>query len=151
MMHFKRHVFLTSLIGISVVGLGWFCVAAPPKKKPHPAPHAEKVSYYHQIRPILMAKCLPCHSAANHAGMLDVTSYAALLKGGAHGPAFVKGQPAKSLIVGYLHGKPMLMPKGGPPLPKEQIALIEKWIAQGAVDDTPKPHGKPSQQKVSHR
>lgn len=149
-MYLKSRILLASLVGASTIGLGCLCIAAPPKKKTHPAPNAGRVSYYHQIRPILMAKCLPCHSAANHAGMLDVTSYAALLKGGAHGPAFVKGEPAKSLLVGYLHGKPMLMPKGGPPLPKEQIALIEKWIAQGAVDDTPKPHSKASP-KESHR
>ena len=34
-------------------------------------------------------------------------------------------------------GKRDLMPKGGPPLANEEIALFRNWIAQGAVDDTP--------------
>ncbi|HND51070.1 MAG TPA: DUF1549 domain-containing protein [Pirellulaceae bacterium] len=29
------------------------------------------------------------------------------------------------------------MPKGKPPLPADQIALVKKWIAEGAIDDTP--------------
>jgi WD40 repeat protein len=31
------------------------------------------------------------------------------------------------------------MPKDGDPLPADQIALITRWIQQGAADDTPKP------------
>jgi len=30
------------------------------------------------------------------------------------------------------------MPKDKAPLSPDQVALIAKWIAQGAVDDTPK-------------
>lgn len=124
---------------LGLIGVGGLCCAAPPAKRPHPSAPA-KVSYYRQIRPILMAKCMPCHSAQNHAGLLDLSTYAAFLKGGAHGPALVKGHPEKSLVIGYLHGKPQLMPKGGPPLPKAEIALFERWIAQGARNDTPPPH-----------
>lgn len=29
------------------------------------------------------------------------------------------------------------MPKGKPPLPEHEVALIKKWVAEGANDDTP--------------
>src|SRR5205807_817133 len=34
-------------------------------------------------------------------------------------------------------GKPPAMPKNKPPLTPHEVALISKWIAQGAIDDTP--------------
>ncbi|MCA9270229.1 MAG: WD40 repeat domain-containing protein, partial [Planctomycetales bacterium] len=53
--------------------------------------------------------------------------------------AVVPGQPAKSYLMDQLavQGDKAAMPKGKPPLAAEQIALIGRWIAEGAKDDTP--------------
>lgn len=137
--------YITSFIVLcGGAGLVWLCLAVPPS--PHVAKPAvvnrneEKVSFYHQIKPILQAKCQGCHQPNVRSGHLMLISYTDFLKGGTHGPAFVKGHPEKSLVIGYLEGKPELMPQGGPPLSKAEIELFKRWIAQGAVDDTPAEH-----------
>lgn len=98
---------------------------------------ASLISYHRQIWPILQAKCQGCHQPASAGGKLIVTTYAAFLKGGEHGPSFVAAKPEASSVLDYLTGKKTLMPKGGPALPAAEIALLRLWIRQGAHDDTP--------------
>src|SRR5262249_37642783 len=52
----------------------------------------------------------------------------------------VPGQPDKSFLVEQITsrtGKKAEMPKGKDPLPDKDIALVRRWIAEGAKDDTP--------------
>ena len=95
------------------------------------------ISYSKQIRPIIQAKCQGCHQAGIAGGKLVMTTYAAFMKGGESGPSILKKKPEASLLMEYLTGKRDLMPKGGPPLANEEMALFRNWIAQGAGDDTP--------------
>ena len=100
------------------------------------APLHGKVSYQRQVWPILQAKCQGCHQPASPGGKLSVTSYADFKKGGEHGAAFLAGKPETSPVMSYLMGTRTLMPKGGPALPLQDIALIRRWITEGAKDDT---------------
>ena len=95
------------------------------------------VSYYHDVRPIFNSDCNACHKPEKNKGELDMTTFAALMKGGKHGAAIVPEHPEKSKIVEMISGDDPDMPKDADPLHKAQIAVIEKWIAQGAKDDTP--------------
>src|SRR5208283_3295644 len=97
----------------------------------------DRVSYVRQIRPILQSKCQGCHQPASAGGKLMLSSYADLMKGGEHGATAVAGKPDAGTLLGYLSGKPELMPQGGPALPAAQVDLFRRWIAQGARDDTP--------------
>jgi len=97
------------------------------------------VSYYRNIRPILNSNCNACHKPEKNKGELDMTTFAALMKGGKHGQEIASGAPAKSKLVEMISGDDPDMPKDADPLKKEQIALIERWITQGARDDTPAP------------
>ena len=97
------------------------------------------VSFYRDIRPILNSNCNACHKPEKNKGELDMTTFAALMKGGKHGQEIVKGEPAKSKLIEMISGDDPDMPKDGDPLKKEQIALIDQWIKQGALDDTPAP------------
>jgi hypothetical protein len=90
------------------------------------------VNYISQIAPILKEKCEVCHRSAAPLGGFSVSSYAEVMKGGRHGDLVLAGKPESSSLVDYLTGKRELMPKGGPPLPADQIALIRKWISEGA-------------------
>lgn len=88
-----------------------------------------------KVRPILYDNCFNCHSADNkEAGGLRVDDHRALLKGGAAGPAIVPGQPEKSVLVKRItHADDK---KTMPPdfrLSTEQIEILQKWIADGAV------------------
>ncbi len=101
---------------------------------------AERVSYFRQVRPILQASCQGCHQPAKAGGDYVMTSHDALLRGGAgEEPAIVAGKPDESLLIELV--TPVAgtaeMPVTGEPLTDSQIALIRRWIAEGAADDTP--------------
>ena len=98
--------------------------------------HAQDaVDYLRDIKPIMVAKCLKCHSQLEAEGELRLDSIAAMLTGGGRGPAIVKGDSKVSLLIRALRDdeEDLLMPAGGPPLKSQQINLIAKWIDAGAI------------------
>lgn len=98
------------------------------------------VSYYSDVRPLLQARCHGCHQPAKAGGDYVMTSFDALLRGGeSELAAIVPGKPEESYLVDQIvpvDGQ-AAMPKEGPPLSPSHVTLIERWIAEGAVDDTP--------------
>ena len=106
-----------------------------------PATIPEAVSYYKHVRPIFQLHCQGCHQPARAQGGYVMTNHAALFKAGnSEQPGIVPQQPAKSNLLSQLlpkDDKPAAMPKGKDPLGERDVKLIERWIAQGAKDDTP--------------
>ncbi|MGQ0633706.1 MAG: c-type cytochrome domain-containing protein [Planctomycetaceae bacterium] len=100
-------------------------------------PAAPPVSFYRQVRPILQRHCTGCHQPAKAGGKLILTSYAAAKAGGEQGIGFEPGQPDESLLVELITGEKPAMPRNAPPLSKEQVALVSRWVTEGAKDDTP--------------
>ncbi len=89
------------------------------------------------IRPVLVEKCVVCHSSelAQPMGGLRLDSQEGLLTGGQSGPALVPGEPQSSLIVEALTYKSASLKM--PPTGKLSDAVIEDfrtWISQGAAD-----------------
>lgn len=97
------------------------------------------VSFYHDIRPLLNSNCNACHKPEKNKGELDMTTYKSLMKGGKHGASVTPGEPAKSKLVEMISGDEPDMPKDADPLKKAQVSLLERWIKEGAQDDTPAP------------
>lgn len=97
----------------------------------------EPVSYYRQVVPLFKESCNGCHHPGKMKGGLDLTTHPAILKGSKNGPVLMAGDPAKSPLLEEITGAEPSMPAEGEPLSKEQVALIERWIQQGALDDTP--------------
>jgi WD40 repeat protein len=95
------------------------------------------VSYYNDVVPILKRSCTGCHHPGKMKGDLDLTTHESFKKGGKHGPAFKEGDPKTSNIIEEIGGKDPSMPKEGDPLSGAEVALIERWITEGAKDDTP--------------
>ena len=99
------------------------------------------VSFYDDIRPLFQAKCNGCHQPAKAKGKYIMTDFAKLLKGGESGdPAIIPGKPEKSYLVELITPDAdgnAEMPAKGEPLHETERELIEKWIAAGAIDDTP--------------
>ncbi len=118
---------LFSLIVLLVTSL---CTAVRAADKP--------VSFHKQIRPIFVANCNACHKPEKLKGDLDMTSVAALMKGGKHGAAVLPFKASQSRLVDMISGNDPEMPKEGDPLRPEQVSLITRWVQQGAIDDTPK-------------
>ncbi len=101
---------------------------------------AEPVSYYKQIRPIFQGQCQGCHQPAKPSGGYVMTAFDQLLAGGeSKVAAVVPKKPAESYLVDQItpHENEAEMPKGKPPLSQTDIDLITRWIAEGAIDDTP--------------
>ncbi len=122
--------------------------AAPPAGGSGPA----SVAFFEtRIRPVLVAQCYGCHSAAAQArkklrGRLRVDTRAGLRAGGDSGPALVPGKPSESLLIQVLkyNGDVKMPPKGK--LPDAVIADFEAWIKAGAADprDETTATGRPS-------
>ncbi len=99
-----------------------------------------KVSYYKQIRPIFQAQCQGCHQPAKAKGEYVMTAFDRLLAGGESGEkAVVPHHPEASQLVAQITPKDgkAKMPEGKKPLDPSEIELIRRWVAEGAIDDTP--------------
>ena len=96
---------------------------------------SQAVDFETEILPILEDKCLDCHGADKQKSEFRVDQRAVMLKGGDSGlAALVPGDAAGSYLIEVINGSDpdMLMPPKGDPLSGDQVALIEKWIAEGA-------------------
>src|SRR5688572_27594609 len=120
--------------------------AADRDAEPPAAESAGEVSYHRDVLPILQANCHGCHQPAKAGGTLEMTSFKNLLVGGESGsPAVVPGKPDESYLVEQItpaDGE-AAMPQGKKPLEEDQIALIRRWIEEGARDDTPPTSAQP--------
>ena len=99
-----------------------------------PFAHA-KVDFVKQVKPVLEAACVNCHGAADQDGDLRLDTLEHLLKGGDSGPAIVKGDPDKSLLIELISlsaDDDDVMPPKDPPLASSQIAVLKDWIKEGA-------------------
>jgi len=89
-----------------------------------------------KVLPTLEAKCQACHSAANAESGLDLSSRAALLKGGKRGAALLPGAAEQSVlfiaITGADEKRVKRMPPSGKPLGEDVIAAFKQWIDAGA-------------------
>ena len=93
---------------------------------------AAEVDFRRDIAPIFERRCLSCHNGAEKKGKLSLQTEKEALAGGENGAAIEPGKPAASLLLDYISGDKPEMPKKGPPLKKEEVALIRDWIAAGA-------------------
>ncbi|HQU41214.1 MAG TPA: PSD1 and planctomycete cytochrome C domain-containing protein, partial [Pirellulales bacterium] len=83
------------------------------------------------IAPFLRAKCVRCHGGEGRKADLDLTTHAALLKGGESGPVVVAGKPDESLLYEKVQAGEM-PPDDKDPLSETEIAAVRRWIAEGA-------------------
>lgn len=110
----------------------------------HPAGGEEAplkpVSFENEVKPLLLEKCVHCH---NRKTLPEVFSFESAkrafvtLKSGQE--VIVPGSPEKSLLILALkspHGHEKAMPMVGLRPTEEDIALLSRWIKEGA--DWPK-------------
>lgn len=100
--------------------------AAGPKLSPQ-----EMEFFEREVRPVLAQECYSCHGDKVQHGNLRLDSRAALLRGGAKGPAFSEKDPAKSSLLLAVKHQGLQMPPGRK-LPEKQVAALEKWVLMGA-------------------
>lgn len=116
-------------------------VASASRDSQLPAPVAREVSFEHDIKPLLQESCLDCHGGTKHArSKFRMDTREALLKGGLSKTAAVKpGHSASSPLIRLAAGMeedlempPLSKRDEHPAWTEKQIALVRKWIDQGA-------------------
>ena len=96
-------------------------------------PAADRVDFVRDIQPLLLSKCADCHGANTAKGGLRLDLKSAALGGGDNGNAIVPNQSAKSLLVQRIVSRDEDgMPRDADPLSDLEVALIKRWIDQGA-------------------
>ena len=96
------------------------------------------VSFRAEIAPLLQRRCANCHSEENAKGDYRLDTFARLLKGGDSDlPVVVPGKAEESELYRLLlESSPEdRMPQKADALPPEEIALIKRWIDEGAAYD----------------
>jgi len=99
---------------------------------------AQTVSFIRDVAPILVESCIACHNPKKTESKYVMTTFGQLAKGGQQGEGITlePGKPDESNLVELIRsdGQPR-MPYKQDPLTPEKIALIERWVAEGAKYD----------------
>lgn len=111
-------VMLRPLALLSVWSLGSICLLAE-----------SKVDFGKEVRPILQRSCAGCHGTAQQMGKLRLDSKASTKR------TLTPGHPEESSLYQRVTGtgEGARMPMGGKPLAEADIAILKRWIAEGAV------------------
>lgn len=129
---------LSTILAASLKLLG--CLAAVLSGSALSAQAPNEVRYGRDIRPLLSDRCFRCHGPdANERAAklrLDLREFAVKERDGK--AAIVPGHPEQSQLVARIksHDLDLRMPpqdSNKPPLQAAEIALIERWIAAGAI------------------
>jgi len=93
---------------------------------------AGAASFVKHVAPILVSKCGRCH--VNDAkGMFSMSSFASLMKGPQAGKVIFPGDAAGSRLVEVVESGDM--PRGGLKVTGDELAVLKKWITEGAKFD----------------
>lgn len=113
----------------------WIELGAPwPGAEVASDPQAEQF-FQDEVRPVLAARCFPCHGpdVPEPRSGLRMSGREALLKGSRFGPSLVPGDPdASRLIRAVRYNESSLKMPPTEPLPANEVAILERWVAMGA-------------------
>ncbi|MDP4583324.1 MAG: hypothetical protein NWT04_05340 [Verrucomicrobiales bacterium] len=94
------------------------------------------IDYHTDIAPLLRDYCAGCHNGGDYEGGLSVETFAELMEGGESDDKaiLVPGKPNESyLLQTILHtAKPVMPPKKEPQPTPAEVALLTRWITEGA-------------------
>ncbi len=127
-----RFLWATAIL-VLVVAAAWWAIRRA-------AITARSVSFNETIQPILSENCYACHGpdpGARKAGLrLDRAEFA-FVPHEKFGPAIIRGDPDKSPLVHRIESNDpkerMPPPEAHRTLKPEQIALLRRWVKEGAV------------------
>jgi hypothetical protein len=108
---------------------------------------ASQIEFFEkQVRPILQSRCFKCHGGEQKVrGGLNLTSRAAVLRGGDQGSAVSLTKPSESLLLEAINYDGLEMPPSGK-LPQAERDVLTRWVREGLPwtpgEDKATPAGK---------
>ena len=128
------------LLAFSLSGMALLVSSATAAEESEAEAKTAEISFYRDIRPIFQAECHGCHQPAKDKGGYVMTDFTRLVGiGDSEKAAIVPGKPDESFLIEQItpvDGEAE-MPQKGDPLSAAAIDMVRRWIAAGAVDDTP--------------
>ncbi|HEV3417484.1 MAG TPA: c-type cytochrome domain-containing protein, partial [Pirellulales bacterium] len=97
---------------------------------------AGAISFTKQVAPLLVAKCGKCHVTAAK-GQFSMATFTSLMRGNKDGPVVLPNKGNGSRIVEVIESGDM--PRGGGQVAKDELAMLVRWIDQGAKFDGANP------------
>ena len=99
-----------------------------------------QISFREDVRPILEANCLECHSSPAGQGYLEnglsMATHAELMRGTIYGPVITPRDSRHSILNMLVEGRAdtsMRMPHGRNPLSNDEVDILRLWVEQGAL------------------
>lgn len=121
---------LMTRASLSCLFLISLCLLLPASGKTPDA--RQRVDFKTQIAPLFVEHCIRCHNPGNEKGELSLETAQGLNANG----YLMPGKPDESYLLEVIHADPQTgkatMPKDTKPLSTEDVALIARWIEQGA-------------------
>jgi hypothetical protein len=100
-----------------------------------PAVAADTPTFVDNALPVLRQRCGSCHNPDKKTAGLDVTSYAAILRGGGSGEVITPGDAAGSHLFRVAnHDDEPKMPPDAPPIPEAERQVLKSWIDGGVLE-----------------
>ena len=107
-----------------------------------PAYSGTDVSFRQDVQPILNDYCVSCHKPGGKGydkSQLDLETYQGVMKGTQFGSIVKPGDSFTSILIQVIEGRvhpSIKMPYGmSGGLAKDKIAVMKKWVDQGARDN----------------
>ncbi len=144
-MHANTRLISVAAFGLALTFVGTFSTQADEN---------ESEFFEKHVRPILIDRCYECHAGKMKRGGLSLETPKGWRAGGESGAAIVPGKPDESLLIEAINYRSLEMPppdKGGK-LPSDEIAILTKWVSDGAFDprnSTPRIGGMDREQAMS--
>ena len=123
------------VLGIALAAATCIVAAGMVLRAPRQA-ERDLVDFNRDIRPILNSNCIGCHGGVKQAGNVSFSYREQVLGKGRSGRAtVVPGSPRQSELMARITSSDpeFRMPLHRPALKAEQIALLRRWIEQGAA------------------
>ena len=102
-----------------------------------PAPNAVLAvdfEYQRDVKPFLTKYCVGCHNEKDNESEVQLQSLANIFKGGPKGAIVVASNASESSLIKVMLGtkEPKMPPDDSPQPTSAEIAVLQKWIEQGA-------------------
>jgi Protein of unknown function (DUF1553)/Protein of unknown function (DUF1549)/Planctomycete cytochrome C len=124
-----RHAPIVALLAAILLLAGAAVSQGSPTPDSQELQRTQAPDFNKQIAPLLVQRCLDCHSGPKPKGSLDLSRREKALAGGNQGPVLVPGRADQSLLWEFVAQNKM-PPKR--PLTAAEKALLHAWIEGGA-------------------